>query len=83
MLLNGRFKENEGISLVVSSGSPDDHPLFRFIAGKLSLNSDSRKLPVVTVSNRPKPVYRVSPKLPVGQSQILKTDGLQSSRWRP
>ncbi len=34
-------------------GSGLDRPLFRFIAGKLTLNCDSRKLPFVTVPNRP------------------------------
>jgi len=36
------------------NGSGVDRPLIRFIAGKLTLNSDSRKLPFVTVPNRPK-----------------------------
>jgi len=36
-----------------SLGSPGDRPLFRFIAGKLPLNSDTSKRPFATVSNRP------------------------------
>lgn len=35
------------------NGSPVDRRLLRFIAGKLSLNSDTSKRPFVTVSNRP------------------------------
>jgi hypothetical protein len=53
MILKVRIWESQSMDLIVGSGSADDRLLIRFIAGKLTLNSDSRKRPFVTVPNRP------------------------------